>query len=96
MIKRIAIIIAGIIVIVLGRGFFFYSGFYSPPPSEMPSYENIVVPPAPSVEFSDNVSDNVSDNISRIVMIDLAHDNNFDIEELNVLLLRVFCRDLTI
>ncbi len=90
--KRIAILLAGIIIIVLGRGLFYYSGFYSPPPSEMPSYEHIVVPPAPSTEFSDNVSD----NISKIVLIDLAHDNAFALEELNVLLSRLVSRGLTI
>ena len=93
--KRIAIVIVGIIVVVLGRGFFFYSGFYSPPPSEMPSYEHIVVPPPPLTEFSDNVSDNISEE-KRSVIIDLAHDNNFDIEELNVLMLRLVSRGLTI
>jgi len=90
--KRIAIVLAGIIIVVLGRGFFYYSGFYSPPPSEMPSYEHIVIPPAPSAKFSDDVSD----NISKTVLIDLAHDNNFDIDELNVLTLRLVSRGLTI
>jgi len=90
--KRIAIVLAGIIIVVLGRGFFYYSGFYSPPPSEMPSYEHIVIPQAASTEFSDNVSD----NISRTILIDLAHDNNFKIEELNVLTLRLVSRGLTI
>ncbi len=89
---RIAIVLAGIIVIVLGQGLFYYSGVYSPPPSEMPSYEHIIVPLAPSTEFSDNVSD----NISQTVLIDLAHGNAFDIEELNVLTLRLFSRGLTI
>ena len=89
---RIAILLAGIIVVVLGRGFFYYSGSYSPPPSEMPSYEKIVVPMPPSTEFSDNVSD----NISKTILIDLAHHNNFDIEELNVLILRLISRGLTI
>lgn len=92
MIKRIIIVIIGIIVVVLGRGFFFYSSFDSPPPGEMPSFEDIIVLPAPSVEFSDNVSD----NISKAVLIDLAHDNNFSIEELNVLMLRLISRGLTI
>ena len=89
---RTAIVLAGILVVLLGRGFFFYSGFYSPPPSEMPSYEHIAVPPAPSVEFIDSISD----NISQTVLIDLAHDNNFDVEELNVLMLRLVSRDLAI
>jgi len=89
---RIAIVLIGILIVLLGKGFFYYSGFYSPPPSEMPRYEHIVIPPTPITEFSDNVSD----NISRTVLIDLAHDNAFDIEELNVLTLRLISRGLTI
>lgn len=92
MIKRIAIVIAGIIVVVLGRGLFVYSGFYNPPPTEMPSYEHIVVPPAPSAEFSDNISKKGE----KAILIDLAHDNNFSIEELNVLALRLISRGVTI
>jgi len=94
-IKRIAIVIIGIIVVVLGRGFFFYSGFYTSPPSEITSYEEIVVPPAPTVEFSDNVSDNISEE-KRSVLIDLAHENNFEVEELNVLMLRLISRGFKI
>ena len=90
--KRIAIVLIGVIVVVLGRGFFFYSGFYNPPPSDIPSYKHILVPAAPSTEFSDNASD----NISRTVLIDLAHDNNFEIDELNVLMLRLISQGLTI
>ena len=89
--KRIAILLTGIIVVVLGRGVFYYSGFYSPPLSEMPKYEHIVIPPAPSAEFSDNFTQR-----EGTVLIDLAHDNNFDIEELNVLTLRLISQGLTI
>ncbi len=89
---RIAIVLAGILVVLLGRGLFYYSGFYSAPPSELPTYEHIVIPPAPSTEFSDNVSD----NISKTILIDLAHDNAFEIDELNVLTLRLISRGLTI
>ena len=88
---RIAIVLAAIIVVVLGRGFFYYSGFYSPPPSKIPSYEDMVVPPAPSTEFSD-----VYEEGEGTILIDLAHDNAFDKEELNVLLLRLISRGLTI
>ena len=89
---RTAIVLAGILVVLLGRGFFYYSGFYSAPPGEMPSYEQVVVPPAPLVEFSDKVL--VGEE--RTVLIDLAHDNNFDIEELSVLMLRLISRDITV
>ncbi len=89
--KRIAIILVGIIVVVLGRGFFYYSGFYSPPPSEIPSYEHIAIPPAASTEFSDVYVEG-----EGIILIDLSHDNDFDIEELNVLTWRLVSRGLTI
>ncbi len=91
MIKRVAIVLIGILVVLLGRGLFYYSGFYSPPPSEMPSYEHIVIPPAPTTEFSD-----VYEEGEGTILIDLAHYNNFDVEELNVLILRLISRGLTI
>ncbi len=89
--KRIAIVLILIIAVVLGRGFFFYSGFYSPPPSPLPGYEDIVVTPAPSGEFTDNYTPG-----EGIILIDLAHGNRFDVEELNVLILRLVSRGLTI
>jgi len=88
---RIAIVLAGILVVFLGRGFFFYSGFYSPPPTEMPSYEDIIAPAVPSTEFSD-----IYEEGEGTILIDLAHDNAFDKEELNVLILRLVSRGLTI
>ena len=88
---RIGIVLIGILVVVVGRGLFFYGGFYSAPPSEKPSYEQVVVPPAPSTEFSD-----VYEEGEGVILIDLAHDNAFDKEELNVLLLRLVSRGLTI
>jgi len=90
-IKRVAIVIIGIAIVFVGRGFFYYSGFYSPPPSEMPSYERIVFPAAPSTEFSD-----VYEEGEGTILIDLAHDNAFDKDELNVLILRLISRGLTI
>ncbi|MFC1864590.1 hypothetical protein ACFLYG_02040 [Chloroflexota bacterium] len=88
---RIAIVLAGVLVVLLGRGLFFYSGFYSPPPSEIPSYERIAVPTAPSTEFSD-----VYEEGEGVILIDWAHKNAFAKEELNVLLLRLVSRGLTI
>jgi len=90
-IKKIAIVVAGILVVLLGRGLFYYSGLYYAPPSEMPTYEHIVVPEAPSAEFSD-----VYEEGEGTILLDLAHDNDFDIEELNVLTSRLISRGLTI
>ena len=88
---RIVIVIVGVIVVVLGRGFFYYSGFYTPPLIEMPAYEQIVIPPAPITEFTD-----VYEQAEGIMLIDLAHANAFDKEELNVLILRLVSRGLTV
>ncbi len=88
---RIGIVLIGILIVALGRGLFFYSGFYSPSPSEMPNYEHVVVPPAPTTEFSD-----VYEEEEGIILIDSAHDNAFDKEELNVLILRLVSRGLTV
>ena len=57
----------------------------------MPSYEHVLIPPVPTTEFSD-----VYEEGGSIILIDLAHDNAFDKEELNVLILRLVSRDLTI
>lgn len=89
--KRIAILLAAILIALLGRGLFYYRGFYSPPPSEMPDYEQIVVPLEPSTEFSDEY-----ERGEGTVLLDLAHDNAFDVEELNVLISRLISRGLTI
>jgi hypothetical protein len=88
---RVAIVLILILIVLLGKQFFYYSGFYSPPPSEIPSYEHIFIPPAPSTGFSDNYTQG-----EGTVLIDLAHDNTFDIEELNVLTLRLISRGLTL
>ncbi len=90
-ILKVAIVLAGILVVLLGRGLFYYSGFYSPPPSDMPSYEHIIIPPAPSTEFSDVYKEG-----EGAILLDLAHENAFDIEELNVLTSRLVSRGLTI
>ncbi len=88
---RVGIVVVGALIVVLGRGIFFYGGSYSAPPSEMPSYEHVVVPPVPTTEFSD-----VYEEGEGIILIDLAHDNAFDKEELNVLILRLVSRGLNI
>jgi len=89
--KRIAILLVAILLVLLGRGLFYYRGFYIAPPSEMPSYEYIVAPLEPSTEYSD-----VYERGEGTVLLDLAHDNAFDVEELNVLTRRLISRGLTI
>jgi len=89
--KRIAILLIGILLVLLGRGLFYYRGFYIAPLSEMPSYEQIAIPLEPSTEYSDEYEQG-----EGTVLLDLAHDNLVDIEELNVLTSRLISRGLTI
>ena len=91
MIKRVVITIIAIVIPFLGRGFFFYSGLYSAPPDEIPSYEQVVAQAEPSPYFSDTYEEG-----EGTILIDLAHDNNFNLEELNVLMLRLVSRGLTV
>jgi len=94
MIKRIVIVIIGIAAVVLGRALFFYTGFYTPPLSKMPSYEHIGVPPSLLAEPSTKVRDKVSEK-EIIILIDSAHGNKFRAEELNFLSTQLISRGLT-
>ena len=90
-IRRIAIVLMVILIVLLGRVLYYGHGLYFAPPSEMPTYEQIVIPPAPTTEFSD-----VYEEAEGTILIDLAHDNAFALDELNVLTLRLISRGLTI
>ncbi|MBI2850279.1 MAG: hypothetical protein HYX80_04455 [Chloroflexi bacterium] len=88
---RIAIVVALILVIVLGRMLFFYSGSYTPSPGEEPGYEFTAAPAAPVTDFTD-----VYEKGEGVVLIDTAHENDFTREELDVLILRLVSRGLTV
>lgn len=88
---RISIVLAGILIVVVGRSLFFYQGLSVSSPGEMPAYQNITVPAVPTAEFSDNYEKG-----EGTILIDRAHGNAFDKEELNVLILRLVSRGLTI
>ncbi len=88
---KVAVVLIAMLIIPLGRGLFFYEGSYSAPPGGMPNFEYVVVPAAPSTEFSD-----VYEEGEGTILIDLAHANAFDVEELSVLTLRLISRGLTV
>lgn len=89
--KRIAALLITILLVLLGRGLFYYRGFYIAPPSEMPSYEQIVAPLEPSTDYTDEYEQG-----EGTVLLDLAHDSAFGVEELNVLTSQLISRGLTI
>lgn len=87
-----AVIVAVIIVaVIIGRALFFYSGSYSAPDATVLDYETDVVPEELSTDFKD-----IFEVSEGVVLIDLAHGNTFNMEELNVLILRLVSRGLTV
>jgi len=89
--KKIAVLLIAIFVVLLGRGLYYYGGFYRAPAVEMPRFEWVAAPLEPSTEYSD-----VYEKGKGSILLDMAHNNAFEIEELNVLLSRLISRGLTI
>lgn len=96
--KRIAILLAGVLLVPLGRGLFYYGygGFYAPPPVGPEVHKEVVTPLAPSVnppgEYvaggveADGVSANYTeDEKAATLLVDLAHGNLLELGEISVL-----------
>lgn len=79
----------GIIAIcVITLRLFFYERTYVPSQVRKPSYEDITAMPTPHpAKFTD-----VYREAKGVVVVDLAHDNNFTLAELNPLRLRLVSR----
>ncbi len=75
----------------MGRNLFFYSDSYTAPDITVSDYHTEVVPEELAIDFEDTFE--VSEGV---VLIDQAHGNAFDTEELNVLILRLVSRGLTV
>ncbi len=88
---RVVIIAVIIGAVIIGRNLFFYNGSYDPPDITVPEYKTDVVPEELSTDFTD-----VYEQSDGVVLIDLAHGNAYDREELHVLILRLVSRGLTI
>ncbi len=89
---RVIIVLVIILAVVAGRGLLFYNEFYHAPPIKMPVYGQITAPVAPlTTQFSDNYTQGKGN-----VLIDLSHGNSFTEGELNVLLLRLVSRGMTV
>jgi hypothetical protein len=95
--KRIAIVLAGLLLVPLGRGLFYYGGFYTPPSGELEVHKELVTPLVPSVKSPEEcapaddveaeaVSANYTEEQERaIVLVDLAHGNLLEVGEFSVL-----------
>ncbi len=83
------ILFLGILAIcVIAPWLFFYEGKYVPSPVGKPGYEDITVAPTPHPgKFTDVYREG-----EGMVIVDLAHGNNFTLAELNPLRLRLVSR----
>lgn len=89
--KRIGLIVAGMAIVFWGRWGFYNTGFYEAPRIDMPKYDQIVTLIPPSTEYSDTFA-----QTEGTILIDMAHDNAFNLEELSVLTARLVSRGLDI
>ncbi len=90
--KGLRFLFIGVLVFILAQGLFFYKGWYFVPKLKTPGFEQIIAPVYEPVEFVDSIPEKKKGK----VVVDLAHNNNFSLSELNVLFLRVLSRGFTI
>ena len=88
---RILIVIVGISVILFGRNLYYYSGRYQAPQVEVPSYTQVSEPQIPSADYVDSFTP-----YTGTILIDVAHENAFNVDEINPLILRLISRGLTV
>ena len=92
--KIILPIVIGLLIISLfglGRWLFFYTGGYEAPTVDMPRLKDITVPAPVVAEFPQ-----IPEKRSGTLLLDLSHDNNFALWELNVLLSQVSSRGFAV
>lgn len=90
--KKLIFLLIGILAFILAQGLFFYKGWYFAPKFKTPGFEQVALPSYQPAEFVDTIAEKKSGK----VVVDLAHNNNFSLSELNVLFLRLLSRGFTI
>ncbi|MFC1982557.1 hypothetical protein ACFLV5_02055 [Chloroflexota bacterium] len=88
---RVVVVVVGILAVVFGRSFLYPDGYYEAPQIESPTYTQVATPLEPSTKYTDSFV--LSEGT---ILFDVAHENAFSIEELNVLILRLVTRGLTV
>lgn len=89
---RICLFVLLLALPVLGRGAYYYRRIYAPPPVALPDHSAVDMPIAEPVAFADR---DVRLGKGR-VLVDRAHDNAVDDDELNVLLSRLTARGMEV
>jgi hypothetical protein len=77
-----------LLIPIIGRGLWFYRGFYQPPDQiPLPPFSEITIPglPVQSGETTSAEPEPQEMTASSVVLIDTAHSNRFDVSELETL-----------
>ncbi len=90
--KKLTFLFIGMLTFIFAQGLFFYKGWYFSPKFKTPEFEKITPILYQPTEFGDTISEKKTGKI----IVDLSHNNNFSLSELNVLFGRVFSRGFTI
>lgn len=89
--RKIHFAVLVIAIVFLAQLLFFYNGIYFPPPLREPDFLSINVNLSSPEEISDSFTGG-----SGTVLIDLSHGNNFNADDLNLLLSRIIIRGYSI
>ncbi len=90
--RRLYLVLA-IIILMTGLRFAgYYSGFYSPTAKATFQLSDIALPALEQAPYEDVYNETTG----GVALLDLAHDNSFEPDELNVLLTRVVARNYTV
>jgi hypothetical protein len=91
--------IALLLIPVVGRTLWFYRGTY-PPPDEVPvpSFSDITIPalPVQSGETTSTEPEPLASTATKVILIDTAHSNRFDVSELETLTRQLSARGASV
>ncbi len=85
--RKVKFVVLVITIVFLAQLLFFYRGVYLPPPTNMPDFLSITTNSSTPIEINDSF---ISGN--GTVLVDLSHENNFNVGDLNILLSRIIAR----
>lgn len=88
--KKIIFVVVIVLGVVIAQTLYFYRGIYIAPPTEGYDVNNISIPSYAPKEFID-----IHGKGNGTVLLDFSHDNDFDSEELNILISRIISRGYT-
>lgn len=91
--NKIILVIALFVLPIVGRSLWFYRDFYQAP--ELPNIEKIEID-VPETEFQLSLDERPISSSRGVVLVDLSHDNNLEIDDLSPLRDRLLARGVTV